>query len=279
MNDLRSKLEDIVELKREYGIGTINAWRYLKITEDYRLLRDQLTEELKIPLSLRTISKLCEHSKYTTETALQVAVCKKALPKTEELNAYVYSNYIGIFPYSAHLEEICAHDFHFKFNYGVFLIELFKNFNNCADMNNAFRKTFVDLVIDGKPIFEYENGKKIDYKQISDDEDLLLTKGGYESLEITQDFINDDQEAVEDFSNWVNNGIDNYGMYTLNNIDGPMIEERVYLYCTLNKERLYHRAIKEKTLRKLEIERRIILNEFLDYESPYFEHLKDLDPL
>lgn len=219
MTDLKSRLEAVKELKREYGIGSDLAHKYLKAHSEFSALRDEIVEELKnhkvnYSPSVREISNVCDTARHAIQDLVDLVM------SDPEYN---------IRRYSKTLESSYSHSLHpddLVFDYNALLLRYFKMLDSTKDPAISLMFSishFIDsdhpYLCDGRDKLSFSslrNGKPV--------KDISIISG-----------------KIEDF---------NPGSVT--------DEERKFL---MHSKTNYERAIKEKTLYRLETTRRIALNE------------------
>ena len=81
---LQGRLEEIKQLKAEYGIGSLDAWRYLKSQEFYAALRDEIVNALHATNltyrpTLRELANLCQDVQFEVQKTLHAWSCERTL--------------------------------------------------------------------------------------------------------------------------------------------------------------------------------------------------------
>lgn len=263
---LRGMLAAVQELKAEYGIGSLDAWKYLKIQQDYRRLSDEIAAELAKGgithrPSLREISHLCSLSMRYTSNAFAIIAEELQTggkPWQENVNNVVPNNVV---PYSVH-DRVPDPDYgnEWTFDYQHFLITFYPLYVQLKDLNEAFRQAFLDFYEGEYPYLTSPNGEKTSFADLKKDDSVFLDKRHVYDLDEMHGEEADEirgrmKERRDEFIGKLAGTVPFYFPM------GATDEEMWLLMGSGSQmENLYQRAEKEHTLGNLFVERRIALN-------------------
>jgi hypothetical protein len=139
-NGLEGKLEDIKFLKVEHGIGSKNAFDYLKSVEKYTELRDEVVERLKSEgvnyrPSVREViyrSSLC---KLSYEGRLNIKILESSSER-ESLPCLIrIPEYFEFGVHSLNNDEV---DMGLKLDYPSLLVKIYENYSESGHVGNEF---------------------------------------------------------------------------------------------------------------------------------------------
>lgn len=280
---LRPRLEAIQELKREYGIGSKEAFLYLKVCDDYERLRDQLATQLRVEgfhfrPTLRQTSNLCDYAQKAVCNAVEVFALSKAL---ERGNTFT-NKPIHVHPYSPHFREYdeITDDalVDFAFDYAPFLLDYGKYMSSTNNSDKALFYALANSISSDRPCLTLTTTeKKMSFADLEKCSDPLIQEDFFYDLknERSIEDKNLEHSFVKEFDAWIDDDKENayYPRYSkyLTDLERATEEEVVFLYG--DRDNPYERAVEENTLRRIETERRIALHYILrnshDQHSPH----------
>jgi len=265
------KLEDIVALKAEYGIGTQDAWRYLKVIEDYTALRDRVSEQLhqkgiKTKPSVREISNLCDFIQSSLHEALQIAGAERNLASNTQCcpaMVFPYSEVLNIhFDQDLFYRRKETNTFDFHFDYETFLLSFYEEKQN-EELEEAFKATMVEVLAGDVPYFTDPEGNKLTFSAIRGNSKYFGDMGS----PLDKETKKSNKFAIRLFYAWLRGEAEERYL-TIPDLTQPTEEEKTFLFQKFHSgktETLYERAKRERTLYRLETERRIALNDIIEY--------------
>ncbi|MBI1972447.1 hypothetical protein HYS50_00395 [Candidatus Woesearchaeota archaeon] len=282
MSKLLSLLDACKELKAEYGIGTKDAYQYLKIRNTYRGLRDEVAKEL-------AKQKIQYHP---TERKVS-NVCSKINADLKTIFRDILDEDVDVKQYTDHLQSIISkEDKQLCIPYKEILIK-YCAYAMTEAPDQAYRHMVKDLLKNHQ--FLDESGLIFFSITLNNIRDLpSLENLIKEDMRIRENHLNEMQQLLGmkdgprekylEFLEWINEGQEViwYGTF---DPTGITLEEQAYLFqlgCGIDSSEKspYERALQEKTLRKLETERRIALQEMILYKHTNVENaIKDVDKM
>ena len=280
---LQGRLEEIKQLKAEYGIGSLDAWRYLKSQEFYAALRDEIVNALHITNltyrpTLRELSNLCQDVQIEVQIALHAWSCECALAnpgKHPQLQDILFCN-----------PQINQHRDGYMitqktpkpwmFDYRPFLICYYQLKDVYGDMNDPdlLVRTFASALTSTHPYLKDDKGNRLTFSEVRKTDVLLTTDSDAKRTkkQRPQQFERAMRQSAIDafyfrYGNKDNLTAENQfeigeDMRESEETAIPMTkritnEERLFLYKFCTSDELYERAQRERTLGRIEIERRI----------------------
>ncbi len=282
--DLEGKVYEMRELKKHYGINSTNAHAFMRSEAAYEKLKSQVNQVLKpegttLRLSWQEMSNLCHDLAFVVKDALNEA----HFQHTRDFNYFHVRKFNDellndrVIPWAKYrpgTPGLCRRvDYNkettFTFDYERFLETFARVQAEEGDRQEAFRQAFLIFRDSREPYLMSPEGESLSYPR------FVETVLGY-GREMTIEEITPDQkmiaetaevmagygDLVEDFKEWQMTGSKNYG-HAVVKFHKVAQEERKFLYGLSNEDDLYERAIRERTDKKLETERRIALNYIL----------------
>ncbi len=290
---LQGKLEEIKQLKTEYGIGSLDAWRYLKSQEFYTALRDDIVNalyatNLTYRPTLRELSNLCQYVQFEVQWAFRAWSYERASEtrgKHPQLQDILFCNpQVNQYHDSdMNLQKTAQRTW--MFDYQSFLIHYCQLKDVCRDMNDQdlFVKVFASALTSTHPYLTDDKGNRLTFSQVRKTDSLLITdsdagrtkKQRPKQFEraIWQSVINDfhflygnkDKLTAEDQFE-IGEGMHESEEAAISIRNRITHEEHLFLYKLYTSDDSYKRAQRERTLGRIEIERRIALQEVLANE-------------
>ncbi|MBI2451805.1 hypothetical protein HYV50_01865 [Candidatus Pacearchaeota archaeon] len=275
-SELEGKLEAIKELKAEYGIGSREAWNYLKVRQEYTQLADKIAQELKkeglsYRPSYREISNLCgraeEHLRLTLEDISEaLAIKEKRFPRDQIVVPYAKILQRGTLAYleNQNFPDMDIVVNRWKFDYEKFIKNFYRKLRETEDKKKAFNIAFRGIINGNDSYIEDESGKRLTLNEILENERLLLTN--------EPKFIEDMEDAkiilerASSLLTWLAGESSDFSgvPFRVDDFQEQTIEELEFLYgCYSAEKNLYNRALREKSLGNIWIERRIALNKVI----------------
>src|SRR3989338_7418253 len=238
IDPLRNRMEAVRELKAEYGIGSQDALRYLKIRERYQILKDKVAQVLES----------------------EGSPCRLTVRETENIDdcfawGSLYNAISGLLykgPQGPERVFLVKGYGQIKVDIEEFLIEYCRQRNQTDDPDIAFRDDYRVIFEGGKPFLEIL-GRKVSFQDIKD--------GNVETEPLPDDLFIDEDEASQ-FRLWLI-GAENENPFSyISPEESPTRSEHRYL---LNNAQLGRRIERDQTSGSLWEERRLALNAMSTY--------------
>ncbi|HLD57751.1 MAG TPA: hypothetical protein VJA47_05560 [archaeon] len=238
IDPLRNRMEAVRELKAEYGIGSQDALRYLKIRERYQILKDKVAQVLES----------------------EGSPCRLTVRETENIDdcfawGSLYNAISGLLykgPQGPERVFLVKGYGQIKVDIEEFLIEYCRQRNQTDDPDIAFRDAYRVIFEGGKPFLEIL-GRKVSFQDIKD--------GNVETEPLPDDLFIDEDEASQ-FRLWLI-GAENENPFSyISPEESPTRSEHRYL---LNNAQLGRRIERDQTSGSLWEERRLALNAMSTY--------------
>ena len=278
MTDLAAKFESVQELKREYPTNSLNAWKYLKVREAFEDLSDRIKKYLdeqgiKYTPSHREVSNLCQYARSLFSSSLDASSAKRAkalgfvdIPKNHLILAYH-----PLLDRRRDIEEPESDNMFktWKFDYEEFIKVFFVRLNEDKKHEVALRTAFAKAHAGSHPYLEDSQGK-YSFEEFAKQDRFLLSKLVMDSE--NKEVIENIEYQISAIQRWI------FGL------EQELIPDRFYPNHLTQEEsdflfglknNPYERAVREKTLRKIETERRVASSAVLQYQGTPYE--KDIE--
>ncbi|MBI1972996.1 hypothetical protein HYS50_03250 [Candidatus Woesearchaeota archaeon] len=277
VNTLEAKLEELKRLKATYSTTSQQAWNYMKTQEDYLRLKDSVCSTLALEgivydPKLREISNLSKQVEFVVTDALCVVAEERAFalgegnyPRDHTVHAYSSPLDIEVTTSTPALFGTL-----WRFDYKHFLVEYGRQFLDLHHHQEAFRQAFLGVLESEYPYLADEQRRRMSFSAFKHNDSLLFDKDGIEEgLEDDLAVIKHArQQNIQDFWAWVRYGSTSYYLSTFNP-QQVTFEERKFLYGVNVDNSLYERAVRDRTLRRLEVEQKIALYELLRLDEDF----------
>ncbi|HLF55124.1 MAG TPA: hypothetical protein VI612_05390 [Candidatus Nanoarchaeia archaeon] len=272
MVDLTARLESIRELKAQYGIGSQSALRYLKVQDTMIGLADDVSarlsdEGLDYHPSVREISNLCEalrgSVKFTLDlqSEMRAVLALGRLAKDHHVeSADPRQGMIESRTKGDHFSSPAGlFDVKWNLDYASMLVNFYRAMQLCGRTGRAFNAVMFNFISGKQAFLTGADGRQYTLNEICENDSFLAHEG-----RIPGDMLEEFVEAVKEKMSVAKAGIFGAGL----KIDGLTEEEGKFLL----QSGAYERAVREKTLHRMDTERRLALNELMQYVDFLKDH-------